>query len=810
MIWLIALVSAAGLLAYCGVSLGVSTLALAAVLGGETWQQGWTAASPWLWGVFALVSIPLNLACIRRRLIVRPVFDRLRRALPPISQTEREALEAGNTWWDAQLFSGQPDWKVLLDLPPVRLTPEEQAFLDGPAEALCAMLDDWDITHTRRDLPPAVWDFIKRQRFWGLIVPKQYGGLEFSHFAHSQVVMKIASRSVTAAVTVMVPNSLGPAKLLLAYGTEAQKNHYLPRLASGEEIPAFALTGPHAGSDASAMPDKGVVCYGSFQGRDRVLGIRLNWEKRYITLGPVATVLGLAFKLYDPGHLIGEREEVGISLALIPTDTPGVAIGRRHFPLDSAFQNGPNWGKDVFIPLDWIIGGVGQAGRGWTMLMQALATGRAVSLPALATAAAKSACRNVGAYARVREQFNRPIGTFEGIEEPLARMAGQAYILDAARQVTAAALEQGQKPAVISALLKYEATERMRRVVNDGMDILGGAGISLGPRNFLGRLYQAIPVSITVEGANILTRSLMVFGQGAVRCHPFIQAEMAALHDADPAQALARFDGLLLRHLGFFLRNLAASVWLSLGGAGLLRVPGDRHSQRHYRRIARLSAVFAVAADFALLALGGSLKRKERISGQFADVLANLYLCSCVLKHHQDQGSPEADRPLLEWACQQTAGQAQQSLLAIFRQLPYRPLAWLLRVCVFPGGEYAPPDGRLIHPVAALLLADTPARERLTYGIHINDLPADPTGRIERAFRAVLAAAPAEAKLHGALRQRRLPAGDSAELVAEALSQGILTPEEAGLLAQAGQARLAAITVDDFSAEELASPSKAS
>lgn len=805
MIWLIAFLTslfAAWLLAYFSVALRWATLVFAALLGGLTYRLGCTGAMPYVWGAFALAFVPLNLPMLRRQIFSRPVFKAMRRALPPISQTEREALEAGNTWWDAQLFSGRPDWKVLLELPPACLSAEEQAFLDGPVETLCGMLDEWDITHHRRDLPQHVWDFIKHHRFCGMIIPKHYGGLDFSHFAHSEVIMKIASRSTTAAVTVMVPNSLGPAKLLLAYGTEEQKNHYLPRLATGEEMPAFALTGPLAGSDASAMPDRGIVCYGSFRGQENVLGIRLNWEKRYITLGPVATVLGLAFKLHDPEHLIGDREDLGITVALIPTDTPGISIGRRHFPLDSAFQNGPNWGKDVFIPLDWIIGGVAQAGNGWKMLMQSLATGRAISLPALSTAAAKYTCRNAGAYARIRQQFKRPLADFEGIEDLLARMAGETYLLDAARAVTAAALDQGQKPAVISALLKYEATERMRRIVNDGMDILGGAGICLGPRNFLGRTYQTLPIGITVEGANILTRSLMIFGQGAIRCHPFIQQEMAALHEADPAQALKRFDAVLFRHLGFFLRNLAASIGLGMGGAHLLRVPGDKHTRRYFRRIARISAVFAVTADFALITLGGTLKRKERISGHFADVLSNLYLCSCALKHHRDQGSLEADRPLLHWACQHTLHQARQSLRAIFRLLPYRPIARLLNALIVPR-SYAPPDERLIAQVASVLRQDSPPRDRLTQGIYRNEHPDDATGRIELAFKAVLAAAPAEDKLRRALRQNRLRADDPVGIVDEALSLGIITPEEAGLIHRAEQARLAAIAVDDFSPDEL-------
>ena len=523
------------------------------------------------------------------------------------------------------------------------------------------------------------------------------------------------------------------------------------------------------------MPDTGIVCYNP----DKVLGIRLNWEKRYITLGPVATVLGLAFKLYDPDHLIGDKENIGITVALIPTDTPGISIGRRHNPLDSAFQNGPNWGKDVFIPMDWIIGGVEQVGNGWKMLMQSLTTGRAISLPALSVGAAKFTCRNTGAYARIRKQFNLPIGEFEGIEEPLARMAGETYILDAARKVTNAALDNGEKPAVISAILKYELTERMRRIVNDGMDIQGGSGICMGPRNYLGRLYQVIPVSITVEGANILTRTMMIFGQGAIRCHPYIQKEMAALQQND----LQQFDKVLFQHIGFFMHNMAASFWLGLTNARFKNVPGKRNTRRYYRQIARLSVGFALLADFALLTLGGTLKRKERLSGLFADALSNLYLCSCVLKHYQDQGCPKDDAPLLHWACQQSIYRAQQSLRAIFWKLPLRPLAWVLRSLIFPIGKpYSPPGDPLIHKTASLLLADTPVRDRLTHGIYINSKTDDATGRIEVAFKAVLAAAPIEAKIRLAQKQKQLSKGDPFKMLAEALAKGIITQHEADLM----------------------------
>ena len=750
--------------------------------------------------ILGIFLIPM----VRRALLSKPIYEIMKKKLPPVSQTEQEALDAGNTWWDAQLFSGKPDWKVLLGIPAAKLTAEEQAFIDGPVETLCAMLDDWDITHHRRDLPQAVWDFIKTHKFCGMIIPKAYGGLDFSNYAHSEVVMKIASRCTTAAVTVMVPNSLGPAKLLLAYGTEAQKNHYLPRLAAGDEIPAFALTGPLAGSDAAAMPDTGVVCYGEFASQGPILGILLNWEKRYITLGPVATVLGLAFKLYDPDHLIGDTTDIGITLALIPTDTQGVSIGKRHFPLNSAFQNGPNWGKDVFIPMDWVIGGIEQVGNGWKMLMQCLATGRGISLPALSVGAAKFTCRNTGAYARIRTQFNRPIGEFEGIEEPLARMAGETYLLDAARTVTAAALDHGEKPSVISAIIKYELTEGMRRIVNDGMDIQGGSGICLGPHNYLGRIYQVIPVGITVEGANILTRTMMIFGQGVVRCHPFVQQEMATLHGEHSEQAFRQFDRILFKHIRFTLRNIAVSFWLGLSHAYFAAVPGDKHTRRYYQNIARLSAGFALLTDYALFTFGGSLKRKERISGRFADVLSNLYLCSTVLKHYQDQGSVLEDKVLLDWACQQTLYRAQQALLAILQALPLRPVAWIVRAILFPIGiPFAPPSDELSHQTAALLLVESTARDRLTQGIYINTLPDDATGRIEVAFKIILAVAPVEAKIRQAQKQHLLDKGSQADVIDEALAKNIISQEEAQQIAAAEQAKLAVIGVDVFTRAEL-------
>ncbi len=753
---------------------------------------------------FIIISISgLCLPPIRRKVLTRPLFNKMRAALPRISQTEREALEAGDNWWDAELFTGKPDWQKLMDLPAAKLTDEEQDFIDGPVETLCTMLDDWDITHNRRDLPSTVWHYIRKNKFCGIIIPKQYGGLEFGEFAHSQIVMKISSRCSSAAVTVMVPNSLGPAKLLLAYGSKKQKDYYLPRLAAGTDIPAFALTGSQAGSDAGAMPDTGVLCYADFDGHEQ-LGIRLNWEKRYITLGPVATVLGLAFKLFDPEHLLGEKEELGITVALIPTDTPGISIGKRHIPLDAAFQNGPNWGKDVFIPLDWIIGGREQVGQGWKMLMQCLATGRAISLPALSVGAAKLICRNTGAYARIRHQFNLPIGVFEGVEEVLARIAGTTYLMDAARHVTCAALDNGHKPSVISAIVKYQLTEGMRRIVNDGMDIQGGSGICLGPANYIGRLYQTIPVAITVEGANILTRTMMIFGQGAMRCHPFIQKEMDALSGTDDSKALSEFDRILWKHIDLFLVNLIRGGWYGLTNASFATSPGDKITHRYYQQLARLSTSFALTADFALLTLGGKLKRKERISGRLADVLSDLYLCSCTLKHFADQGAQKQDIPLLEWACQYSLHRAQQSLLAVFCLLPTSIPAIILRGILFPLGKpYAPPEDRLVGQLAQLLLSYGTTRDRLTAGIYINNNPDDATGRIEAAFIAVFLAAPVEVKLHAAQKQGLLPQGKISEIMQQALEAKIISKVDVELLIKAEQASLNAIKVDDFSPEEL-------
>ncbi len=748
---------------------------------------------------FLLVAIPLNIPTLRRKLISNHLLGMFRKAMPAMSQTEREALEAGTVWWDAELFSGRPRWNTLFTVPAPKLSPEEQAFIDGPVEELCRMIDDWKISHELDDLSPEVWQFIREKKFFGMIIPKKYDGLEFSALAHSTVVMKIASRSIAAAVTVMVPNALGPAELLLHYGTEEQKNYYLPRLARGQEIPCFALTSPEAGSDASAMLDRGVVCKGQSSGKPDLLGIRLDWKKRYITLAPVATVLGLAFKLFDPDHLLGDTEELGITLALIPTDTPGVSIGSRHNPLNIPFQNGPTSGKDVFIPVDRIIGGVDHAGQGWRMLMERLATGRGISLPALATGTAKLASRATGAYARVRKQFKLPIGRFEGVEEALARVAGYTYITDAARTLTAQAIDLGEKPAVVSALVKYRLTEQMRQVVNDAMDIQGGAGICLGPRNFLGGVYQALPISITVEGANILTRSLIIYGQGAVRCHPYLFKEMQAAADSDHARAVQEFDAAIFGHMGFTLSNGARAFFLGLTGGRFVRTPVRGATGRYYQHLTRLSAAFTFTSDVAMLVLGAALKRKEKLSGRFADALSSLYLSSAALKRFEDDGRPMADLPLVRWACEHELFRAQQALDGMFQNFPSRPIAWVLRMFVFPlGRRYRGPSDLLGHQVAALLLEPSEARDRLTTGMYIPKDVNEPIGRLEDALPKVIAAESLERKLQRALEEKVLATRDYDFLVREAMRRGIINDHEAECLRAAYGVREQVVQVDDF------------
>jgi acyl-CoA dehydrogenase len=753
--------------------------------------------------LYAVVMAPLSIPKLRQRVLTGRLFDWFGKVLPPISDTEKVAIEAGTVWWDRDLFSGAPDWKKLLAFPKPELSAEEQAFLDGPTEALCRMLDDWRITGELQDLPPEAWEFIKKNKFFGMIVPKEYGGLGFSALANSAVVMKIASRSTTAAVTVMVPNSLGPAELLVHYGTPEQRDYYLPRLATGEEIPCFALTAPTAGSDAGAIPDTGIVCRGLHEGKE-VLGLKVSWSKRYITLGPVATVLGLAFKAYDPDHLVGEKEELGITCALIPVTTPGVRIGRRHLPMNIPFMNGPNSGKDVFIPLDWVIGKEKGLGDGWRMLMGSLAAGRAISLPALGAASGKACSRFAGAYARIRRQFKLPIGKFEGIEEALARIGSLTYMMDAGRVMTAGAIDMGEKPTVLGAILKYHNTEAMRTVVNDAMDVLGGKGICLGPKNFMGRTYQAVPISITVEGANILTRSLIIFGQGAFRCHPYVLAEINAVADSDRRRGLAAFDNAFMGHLGYSIRNFTRASLLGLTGARLLRAPVSGPTAGYYRQLSRLSAVFTALSDISMLLLGGGLKRKEKLSGRLGDCLSYLYYASAVLKRFEDSGRPEADLPLVHWSMQHCLYRIQQAMFGLLQNYPLRWLGRLLKLKFFPwGASYAPPSDRLGHEVSRLLLDMNETRDRLTAGIYVNDNPEDVTGSLEYALRLVLEAAPVESRLYKATHLLYASEEDEPGLQ-QAVRDGLVSDTEADLIRRAAKASMNVIHVDDFPADAIA------
>ncbi|WP_038911779.1 acyl-CoA dehydrogenase FadE [Dickeya dadantii] len=754
--------------------------------------------SAWLLIPLGLLLVPLLATPLRQRLISAPALTVFRRVMPPMSKTEKEAIDAGTTWWEGELFRGTPDWHTLHTYPRPALTPEEQAFLDGPVEEACRLANDFEITHERADLPPVLWELLKQHRFFALIIKKEYGGLEFSAYAQAMVLQKLAGVSSILAITVGVPNSLGPGELLQHYGTDAQKDHYLPRLARGDEIPCFALTSPEAGSDASAIPDLGVVCYGQWQGQ-QMLGMRLTWNKRYITLAPVATVLGLAFRLYDPDHLLGDRDDIGITCALIPTRTEGVKIGRRHFPINIPFQNGPTQGENIFVPLDYIIGGPQMAGQGWRMLMECLSVGRGITLPSNATGGLKSVALATGAYARIRRQFKLPIGKMEGIEEPLARMAGNAYVMDAAATLITSGIMQGARPSVLSAIVKYHCTHRGQRGIIDAMDITGGKGICLGPSNFVARHYQGAPIAITVEGANILTRSMIIFGQGAIRCHPYVLNEMGAAQDND----LKAFDRALFGHLGHIGGNAMRSLWLGLTNGRTSRAPVSDATRRYYQRLNRLSANLALLADVSMGVLGGSLKRRERLSARLGDVLSQLYLASATLKRYDEEGRQQADLPLVHWGVQDCLHQAEQAMTELLRNFPNRLVARLLRAVIFPLGHTSPaPADQLDHQLARLLQAPSATRSRLGRGLYLKATAHHPAAQLEQSLLDILAAEP----IHQRLSQSAgypLPFMQLDKLAEHGLAEGVITPEEAGVLMQAEASRLRSINVDDFAPDAL-------
>lgn len=741
----------------------------------------------------AVGAVVLLVPPIRRNILTRVVMKMIAPMLPKLGDTERIALEAGTVWFDGELFTGAPDWKKLLDFEVGELSEEEQAFLDGPCEEFCRMISAHD-TRQRGQLSDDAWQFAKDKGFLGMIIPKEYGGCGFSAKAHSAVITKLSTRSGAGAVTVMVPNSLGPAELLLHYGTEEQKDYYLPRLARGEEIPCFALTEPNAGSDAAAATSIGIVERGTFNGEE-VLGMRLTWDKRYITLAPIATVLGLAFKLKDPDGLLGGDEDIGITCALVPTSTPGVETGRRHDPLGSPFHNGPTTGKDVFVPLDYIIGGKAQAGEGWKMLMGCLAAGRAISLPGNSCGVAQMTTRTCGAYATVREQFKLPIGRFEGIEEPLARIAGKTYLMDATRRVTAATVDHGEKPAVLSAIAKAYMTQGMREVVTDGMDVVAGAGISRGPKNILSEPYTSAPIAITVEGANILTRSMIIFGQGAIRCHPFVQDELAGVAERD----LARFDRAFWGHTLHVFKNIARAKFHGFTGSRFAGDPLGGPGGRYLQHFGRMSAAFCVLSEFSMALLGGALKRKEKLTGRMADALAWMYIGGCAVKRFVDDGQRKEDLPYLHWSCQYSLYQVQEALRGVCENFPMPAMGKLFSWIIFPlGYHFRLPTDRTGAKLARSILEGGEMRERLSPDCYIPPEEEPGAGQLEAALATIVAVRPIEKKLRDAVKAGLLEKGRIAVLLDSAVQQGIIDADERAKLGEAEAARAEAVRVDAF------------
>ncbi len=790
--------------AYRGINLVNWTLGMALLLVGfAVFTNVSTLAIVALSVLFAAIAVPLNAKSLRQRWLSKPFLAIYRKMLPTLSDTEQVALEAGTVGWEGELFAGNPDWDSLLDQHWPELSAEEQAFVDGPVEELCKMLDPWKIAHELADLPPEVWAFLKENRFFGMIIPKEYGGLGFSALAHRAVLQKIASVCAVTGSTVAVPNSLGPAELLVHYGTDEQKNYYLPRLAVGEEIPCFGLTGPTAGSDATSIPDTGIICKRKYKGK-QVLGMRLTFDKRYITLSSVATIVGLAFKLYDPDGLVGDKKELGISVALVPSDTPGMEIGARHFPLNVPFHNGPVRGKDVFVPLDTLVGGIDMAGHGWRMLIELLSVGRAITLPSTSGGGAKVVALATGAYTRIRKQFNLPIGRFEGIEEVMSRLAGHTYAISALSRMTATAVDMGEKPAVPSAIAKYHATTMARQVVTDAMDIHGGKGIIMGPKNYLGRGYQGMPIWITVEGANILTRSMMIFGQGAIRCHPYVLKEMEAARMENEALGLKEFDHALFSHIGYSIGNAVRSMVLGLSFARFAAVPTDRKTAKYYRKLTRYSAALAFSSDIAMLTLGGKLKHKERISGRLGDVLSQLYICSAMLKRFEIQGRPAADQPILAWAFHDAIFKIQTALGSVVDNFPSRAVRVLLSVLIFPLGRHErQPGDRLGHKVSSLLMVPSETRNRLSDGVFVSDKASNPIGLLELALPRVIAMEPLERRLLKAQAAGELDALDPQTQLKMAVEQSIVTADEAKELEEVRAMVSEVIAVDEFESDYL-------
>jgi len=799
LIWFLYVIATLGAVSYFRMKLFNATVATFClfILGGILGVIGGFS-----WIIFLIAALPLNIESVRKQYISEPILKRYKKIMPEMSSTEKDAIDAGTVWWDGEIFSGNPNWQTLHNIPQARLTAEEQTFLNGPVEEVCRMCDDWEVTHKNADLSAEVWQYLKDNKFFAMIIKKEFGGLDFSAYCQSRVLQKLSSVSAVLSTTVGVPNSLGPGELLQHYGTEAQKNHYLPRLAVGDEIPCFALTGPEAGSDAGSLPDSGIVCRGQWNGEE-ILGMRLTFDKRYITLAPVATVIGLAFKMYDPEGLLGDEKELGITCALLPRNTKGMEIGNRHFPLNVPFQNGPIRGQDIFVPLDYIIGGTKMIGQGWRMLVECLSVGRVITLPSTSAGGAKSIALATGAYARIRRQFKMPIGKMEGIEEMLGRIGGNAYLMDAVTSFSTKGVDLGEKPSVISAICKYHLTEKMRQVVNDAMDVHGGKGIMLGQNNYLGRAYQGAPIAITVEGANILTRNMMIYGQGAMRCHPYVLTELFAANNPDDDESLEQFDQAVFGHIGFAISNLFRSLWFSLTGARFTQAPFADETAGYYRSMQRYSSNMAFLSDVAMAVLGGELKRRERISARLGDVLSYLYLTSCVLKRFDDEGRKADDLPLMHWAMQDSLHKLEVALEELLDNFPSMIMGKALKLIIMPFGKtYKRPSDQLDHDIARLLQTPSEARSRLGAGQYVSRVPGSLMGDLEQTLENVLAAESIYNKVCKAAKQY-LPFTELDKVADKGLELEVITDEEANLLRETERGRLRTINVDDFDPSEL-------
>lgn len=799
LIWFLYVIASLGAVSYFRMKLFNATVAIFClfVLGSLLGIVG-----EFTWLAFLIVALPVNIESIRKQYISEPILKIYKKIMPEMSSTEKDAIDAGTVWWDGEIFSGNPNWQTLHNIPQSRLTGEEQAFLDGPVEEVCKMCNDWEITHVNADLSEEVWQYLKDNKFFAMIIKKEYGGLDFSAFAQARVLQKLSSVSAVLSTTVGVPNSLGPGELLQHYGTKEQQDHYLPRLAVGDEIPCFALTGPEAGSDAGSLPDKGVVCKGQWNGEE-ILGMRLTFNKRYITLAPVATVIGLAFKMYDPDGLLGGEQELGITCALLPRDTAGMEIGNRHFPLNVPFHNGPIRGQDIFVPLDYIIGGNKMIGQGWRMLVECLSVGRVITLPSSSAGGAKSIALATGAYARIRRQFKMPVGKMEGIEEMLGRIGGNAYLMDAVNSFSTKGVDLGEKPSVISAICKYHLTEKMRQIVNDSMDVHGGKGIMLGQNNYLGRAYQGAPIAITVEGANILTRNMMIYGQGAMRCHPYVLTELLAANNPDEEQRLQQFDEAVFGHIGFAISNFFRSLWFSLTGARFTKAPFTDETAGYYRSMQRYSSNMAFLSDVAMAVLGGELKRRERISARLGDLLSYLYITSCVLKRFDDEGRKADDLPLMHWAMQDSLHKLEIALEELFDNFPSKIMGKALKLIIMPfGKKYKRPSDDIEHKIANLLQTPSEARTRLGAGQFLSRVEGSLMGDLEQTLDNVLAAEPIYNKVCKAAKEY-LPFTELDKVADRGLELQVITEEQAALLRETEKGRLRTINVDDFDQSEI-------